>query len=318
MIVLKKTTDICLLLWYTVTNDCEQARERCPIIHLLINPVAGHGYAKRVATQVIRALRGKDIPFDLHYTEYPGHAQLIAQHAADSGADTLIAVGGDGTIFETAQGMLHTKTSLGIIPAGTGNDFSKSLDIPRKPLSALEHLLTHDARSVDAGLVNDKMFINVCGTGFDVMVLEYTELSKRYVRGILAYLYGILRAIRKYAPVTLEITREDGTSETKSVTIFSIANGRLFGGGIVIAPHADLQDGLLDVMTIGAKSTRQIVACLPKLLTGRVLQISDTETHRCREITVTAPQMHLNVDGEILKMDRAHFRVLPNALWVRA
>ncbi|MDR1570625.1 MAG: diacylglycerol kinase family lipid kinase [Oscillospiraceae bacterium] len=285
---------------------------------LLINPVAGHGYAKRVAEQARKLIDARGVRFQIAYTERPGHASELSKKAADQGAGTIFVVGGDGTVIEAARGVVGSNTALAILPAGTGNDFRKSLGIPEHWREALDFALAHEPRLVDAGTVNDRLFVNECGTGFDVMVLEYTMFSKRFLRGIAAYLYGVLRSIISYRPVALEIVREDGARERRRVTVFAVANGGWIGGGMRVAPTANVRDGLLDVVIIGEKTPAKICACLPKLLSGHVLDIPDTETFRCKEIEILSPSLHLNVDGEVSRELSARFRIQPNALFVRA
>ena len=118
-------------------------------------------------------------------TERPGHATELSRRAAENGAETILSIGGDGTALEVAKGLIGSESALGIIPAGTGNDFVKTLGIPRDPAAALDYILCHRARLTDAGEVSGQLFLNEVGTGFDVSVLDYAARAKRYVRGIL-------------------------------------------------------------------------------------------------------------------------------------
>jgi len=285
---------------------------------VLINPTAGAGLARRVGTLVAESLASRGLTFETLTTEHPGHAEVLARQAADRGVKTLFVVGGDGTIFEAARGLSQTGGSLAIIPAGTGNDFVKSLGIPLRPLAALEHALSHAPRAVDAGSINGRLFGNECGTGFDVTVLEYARRFKHLGHGLLPYLLGVLCAIVRSRPIRLTFTLEDGSRLDRHITVCAVANGRFIGGGIPVAPNARVDDGLLDVVILAALPRWKMPFFLPGLLAGRILSFPGVEAFRCRSIAFEGKGLHVNVDGDILQMDRAALEILPGALRVHA
>ena len=166
------------------------------------------------------------------YTERPGHATQLAAQAREGQADTVLSIGGDGTNLEVARGLLGGGTALGIIPAGTGNDFVKTLGIPPNPREALDYMLSHPPRKTDVGQVNGKLFLNVIGTGFDVSVLDYAAKAKRYCRGLLPYLYGVLKTLRHFRSIRLTYTVDGGAAITRDAFVVAVANGSRFGGGI--------------------------------------------------------------------------------------
>ena len=175
------------------------------MIALIVNPAAGNGRSMATCDAVCKRLNERRIPYELHQTNRPTHATEIAREAALRGVDTVIAIGGDGTVTETAAGLHGTRTALGIIPSGTGNDFIKTAGIPSEWEAALDMILSKPARPVDTGVINDRFFINVCGTGFDVMTLDFAEKAKKLVHGLLPYLYGVLRALVAFRPVQMHI-----------------------------------------------------------------------------------------------------------------
>lgn len=280
----------------------------------IINPVAGSGFALRTKEKIRQVMEEKQLPYRFMDTAYPGHATVLARQAAQEGdCSGVIAVGGDGTAYEVACGLIHTQVPLGIIPAGTGNDFIKTVGIPGKPLEALEFILTHPARPVDVGSVNDRLFLNVCGTGFDVTVLDYTEAAKKYCRGILPYLIGLIRAIFHYKPVHIQYTADGKTTEQDAL-VCSVANGRFIGGGIPICPDAAPDDGMLDLVLVDNRPRWQIPFYLPGLLMGKVLRFGITTHQRCREVRIVSQGMRLNVDGEIQQVDDVSFSIQPGKL----
>lgn len=284
------------------------------MLTFIVNPAAGNQYALKVQTMLKQELDKRGIECRFVRTEKPGHATDLARQAASADDCTgVVSVGGDGTAFEVACGLMNTGVPMGIIPAGTGNDFIKTVGLPKKPLDALEFILTHDARPVDVGGLNDRLFLNVCGTGFDVTVLDYTTAAKKYCRGLLPYLIGLIRGIAHYKPVYVRFTA-DGHTEEREVLICSIANGRFFGGGIAICPEASADDGLLDLVIAEHQPRWKLPFLVPSLLMGGIDKFSFTTHKRCREVEIYSKGMRLNIDGEITNIDSAKFSVLQGAL----
>jgi len=284
------------------------------MLHLVINPTAGGGRAKKVGAQIISCLQEAGREHSVSYTEGVGHATELAKNAVENGATTVIAVGGDGTVCETARGLLDTKTALGVIPAGTGNDIARTLGAPKRPREALEFIFSRPPRPMDAGGVNDTAFINVCGTGFDVCVLDYTLTAKRYVRGMLPYLWGVIRTILTFQSVEATFRVDGGEPETRRILILSVANGRYFGGGIRIASEAQPNDGYFEFIIVDHLSMWLMPFHLPKLVLGKVDRIPGYSRRKCKSVTIQAKNMRINLDGEIVPVESASFSVLPNAL----
>ncbi len=279
------------------------------MLTFIVNPQAGSGYALKVESLLKDELRRRGIEARFCRTKAPGHATELARAAAaDPDCRGVVSVGGDGTAFEVSCGLMGTGVPLGIIPAGTGNDFVKTVSIPKKPLEALEIILNKAARPVDVGVFNDRLFLNVCGTGFDVTVLDYTLAAKKYVRGILPYLIGLVRAITRYKPVHLRFTA-DGITEDRDVLICSVANGRFFGGGIPICPDARPDDGLFDMVVVENKPRWMIPFYLPGLLIGKVLTWPFTSHKRVSDVRIESKGMRFNADGEIFDLDDVHISI---------
>ena len=284
------------------------------MLTFIVNPAAGSGYALKMEARVKAELEKRGICAEFLRTDAPGHATELAREVAgQAGCTGVIAVGGDGTCYEVACGLMGTSTPLGIIPAGTGNDFIKTVGIPKKPMQALELILSGKPRPVDVGRVNDRLFLNVSGTGFDVTVLDYTLEAKKYVKGILPYLYGLIRGIAHYKPVHMRFTA-DGETQERDVLICSVANGRFFGGGIPICPDAAPDDGFFDLVVVENKPRWVIPFYLPGLLMGRVLKFGITTHRRVTSVRMESKGMRLNMDGEVFPMDAADFSILKGEL----
>ena len=280
----------------------------------ILNPVAGNGYALETMAKAEEILREKNSAWRTYRTERPGHATELARMlSGDPEVRAVIAVGGDGTAFETASGMAGSGKPMGILPAGTGNDFIKSTGIPKDPMEALEMILNGKAAPVDMGSLNAGCFLNVGGTGFDVTVLDNTEKFKGKFRGLTPYLLGLLKAIFQYRPVHLKLTI-DGEEEEGDYLICSVANGRYFGGGIPICPVADVHDGFLDLVQVGNVPRWKIPFYLPGLLFGKVLSFRYTRHRLVKQVLMAGDQLRVNADGEIFSMDRVRFSIRPREL----
>jgi len=290
-------------------------RKRSPMYYaFIVNPVAGNGLALKTMRTIETALKERAVPYRVFQTGKPHHATDIARELSrDEEVCCIAAVGGDGTAFEAASGTAGSDKPFGIIPAGTGNDFIKTVGIPRDPLQALEHVLEGEPVPTDMGALNEGRFLNVCGTGFDVTVLDNAESLKQRYRGLLPYFLGLLKAIFHYRPVHLHLTL-DGREEEGDYLICSVANGRYIGGGIPICPAAETGDGLLDAVLVKNVPRRRIPLYLPGLMMGKILGFKITRHERVREVLLEGNGLRVNVDGEIFSMNRVRFSILPGTL----
>jgi len=272
---------------------------------IIVNTVAGHGKALKVAARVEAWLKERGVNYNLAYTEYPGHAVELAKACGDRGDDRLFCVGGDGTVFEVANGLVGSGTALGVIPGGTGNDFARSLGLSQDPVATMEMLLSAPTRTANMCRLNDRHFINVCGSGFDVEVVEACNRVKHLGRGMLPYLYGVLRTLFTYEPRRFAVEL-DGETRQGPLLLVAVANGRYFGGGMHVAPMARLDDDLLDVIMVRPMSRLRIVRLLPKLIDGSYIQLTEVVEHRrCRSVRLSSPGMRMQVDGEIIAIEDA-------------
>ena len=280
----------------------------------IVNPVAGTGFALKTMEKLEGILNASSIQYRIFRTEKPGHAtEIAADLAGDEEIIAVVSVGGDGTAGEVAAGLTGTGKAMGIIPAGTGNDFIKTAGIPNDPDKAFDMLLSGKAAAIDTGTVNDRFFLNVCGTGFDVTVLDYAESEKEKHRGLTPYFLGLIKAITHYKSVQLAVTA-DGEKEEGAYLVCSIANGRFIGGGIPICPAADVQDGFLNLVLIQSVHRWQIPFYLPGLMMSRDLKFRITKHRKVKTVLIEGKDLRINIDGDIQPMDRAEFRIRPASL----
>jgi len=263
-------------------------------------------------------LAAQGFSFTVKMTERPGHATELAREAMGEGHGCIVALGGDGTVREVAMALLHTSAVMALLPCGTGNDFARALRIPSKPEAALEIVMRGRDARIDTGLANGACFINVAGFGFDVDVLDASEMfKKKGLGGKLAYWRGILYCLRKLKLRKTSITA-DGQTLQRNVMIMAAGNGTHFGGGMHITPRADPADGLLDVCIVHDIGKLKVLGMLPRLQAGTHLSSRSVTYLKAREITaVCEPPSRAQTDGEVLEHTPVVFRALPASLTVR-
>jgi diacylglycerol kinase (ATP) len=282
---------------------------------IIYNPIAGAGRSAKAMETVRRHLMEKNVPFTVFETQYKEHAILLAKNAVGKGYKGIISVGGDGTLREIASAIHGTDETLGIIPAGTGNDFRVAVGVPKDPLQALEIILAGRKQRVDIGMLGDKYyFLNVAGTGFDVDVIKNTAKVRRWFTGGFAYFLGIFLSLFGYKCVNIDLTI-DGKTYRRSILLVAIANGKCYAGGLQVAPHADPADGLFNIVVINRIANWRILFELPKMKKGQLERISVCEQFTGSELYIDADQpLRFDLDGEVYGKTPIRIGVLPRAL----
>jgi diacylglycerol kinase (ATP) len=282
---------------------------------VIYNPAAGS------ARQMQALRRGR---LKLCETAAPGDATALAAAAAAEGADLVVAAGGDGTIHQVVNGLMTARRppTLAVLPMGTGNDLARTLAMPLDDLAAAMTVIhRQETRLID--LIRVKMgqsvrwCINVSAGGFTGQMNEAMDDELKQSWGPLAYLRGALRVLPdlKDYNTTLRI----GTRPAKKIAAMNIiiANGRTAGGGIDVAPLANPQDGLLDVVVVESASTLALAGTAARLLVGNYLNSRLVTHRRAKHVQVSsAPGMWFNVDGELIGNEPVSFHLVPRALRV--
>ncbi|WP_085870912.1 MULTISPECIES: diacylglycerol kinase [unclassified Nocardioides] len=266
-------------------------------IALLTNPTAGKGKGARARAVALSRLRSAGITVrDLEGRDADEALDLARQCVAD-GVDSLVVVGGDGMVHLGVQAVAGTGTSLGLIPAGTGNDVARYFDLPRKdPGAAADRVVAGRTRVVDLARSGTLHFMTVLCAGFDAIVNERAN-RMTWPKGQMRYNIATLAELRTFKPLpyTLDL---DGTSLTLDAMMVSVGNGPSFGGGLRITEGALLDDGMLDVVIIKPMSKMALVTTYPKLFKGTHVTHPQYEHHRVRSVTVAAPGIISYADGE--------------------
>jgi len=296
---------------------------------LIVNPAAANGAVGKNWPRIRDFLQAEGASFDAVLTEEPGHATRLARQALDDGFRTIVAVGGDGTVNEVINGLVVEGTvdpevALGIIPWGTGADFTRTLGIPRDYVGACRHLLRSQPRPVDLGKVTclregrqvERYFINAAGLGFDGEVSDLVNRFPKLLGGTMTYLACLFIGLVTYRNKNVEFTF-DGQPVRGRVNSVIVCNGCYFGGGMFIAPGATFDDGLFYVVVLGNLNKLEVVMNVPRVYKGTHLTHPKVSHFSAREIHVEAQErMFLQAEGELIGEAPATFRVIPRALRV--
>lgn len=284
-------------------------------IALLTNPTAGKGAGSRTAAIALPRLREAGFHVRvLEGTDGP-EALELAREAVAGGVESLVVVGGDGMVHLAVQALAGTTTNLGIIPAGTGNDVARHLDIPRKdPQAAADVVVGSRVRTIDLARAGATHFVTVLAAGFDSLVTERAN-HMRWPRGQMRYNLATLGELRVFEPLhyTLEM---DGEVRRLDAMLVAVGNGPSFGGGLRITHGAVIDDGLLDVVIIKPMSKVELVRTFPKLYTGGHVTHPQYEHHQVRTVTVAAPGVVAYADGERVGALPLTVEVVPRSLRV--
>ncbi|NLZ33054.1 MAG: diacylglycerol kinase family lipid kinase [Firmicutes bacterium] len=268
-------------------------------VAFIVNPLAGRGRARKIWEELEPRLK-IDAPYEVYFTEKAGDAVQLARRAQEEGAEVLVSVGGDGTVHEIVNGMDLQKGTLGFIPAGTGNDFCRSLHYPQDPFAVAEQLFSWERRRVDLGKMGHRYFVNVIGTGFDAQVAY--DVNKRFKRltGLGAYLAAVLKNLVTYRNAPLEI-EYDGHRWSGKALLIAIGNGGYYGGGIRIVPPAEPDDGWFHICLAMDMGKLETLRLLPAAISGGHEGHRKVILLKARRISVrSSAPLAIQADGELL------------------
>jgi diacylglycerol kinase (ATP) len=260
------------------------------------------------------------------FSERAGHLTELARAAVDGGATLVVAVGGDGTLNEVVNGIATRDVELATIPLGTGMDFGRTYDLPRKFDGAVRAVLDGVPRTIDAGRVRyrawdgterERWFANVGSVGMSGAVAQRANGMSKALGGRVTFFYALTRVFLEWENTEVTVTFDDGERRGKLHDVI-VANGVWHGGGMMLAPDARPDDGLLDVVLIGDVSKLDFVTTAPKLYKGKHLGHPKVEALRTARVSVDSPEhLPIELDGEQVGTTPASFEVVPGALRVR-
>jgi len=286
---------------------------------LIANPHAGRGKANLIIADTVRLLNARGVLYELEKTKGPNDAEQLARAACESDdVDVLVSIGGDGTLNEIVQEAIFTHKPIAVIPAGSGNDFSRMLNTPKGLPAVVDMVLRHQTKSIDAGKMNHRYFANGVGIGFDAAV-NFNTRSIRFIKtGLAIYFLAFLKTLNRYKPCPMKITINSETIEQEMLLV-SVGNGTTCGGGFKLTPHALIDDGMLDITMVKPLSLPKLFWHLPKVFLGTIEKTEHAITRRTARLTIRSEHpLPIQVDGEVyaLEGNPCEISVVPKALTV--
>ena len=267
---------------------------------MIVNPASGTVSKHRIIPHICKRLDRSGIDYTIKSTRYPGHAKILARQAADDGYDTVIAVGGDGTVNETASGLVGTSTALAIIPTGSGNGLARHLGIPVDIDSAIRVMAKGNIIDADYGTANDKPFFCTFGVGFDAAVSERCARQKR--RGILMYLKNTINEYMKFSPEEYTI-EANGQKITDRAFLIVVCNASQYGNNTFVAPYASVSDGELDITIVHAGNAITQAFVGVDMLTGFIGKNALVDTiHTTSAVIRRTDSGAAHIDGDAIEM----------------
>ena len=305
---------------------------------MIVNPKSASGSTRDKWSAVAADLRAHFGPFAVAFTKGPGDGTAIAERASNAGRKFIIACGGDGTINEVVNGIMNSgqDVELGILPSGTGGDFRRSIDMPQDHREAAVALRQGTTKRIDVGRVAfrdhdnkeiSRYFVNVSSAGLAAEVIKRVKSQKVFdwlpgavLRGKANFAASTLQQIINLDGTTLRVRFDDGEEHQLRTIAFCVANARYFGGGMMIAPDARLNDGLLDIINISDLTTARIIMKAPALYRGTLASLEEVKMTTARRIEISAAneeEILIETDGELPGKLPATYEIVPDALRIR-
>jgi YegS/Rv2252/BmrU family lipid kinase len=295
----------------------------------IINPKAGNGKPDELVKELKPAIAKYNIKGEFVFTANQGDAKLLTQKSIKSGIRHFVVVGGDGTLNEVVNGMFQQKeisTSgfyLGILPRGTGNDWSRYYKMPHNIDEAMKIIAGNYSITQDIGKIefynhaikNEAYFINIAGFAFDAaVVLATNQMQERGKRQKSAYLFNLLKCMFQHKNMHMDIlVNEQKISD--NIFSISIGNGKYSGGGMVQTPNAVINDGILDVTVYLNLKKIAIIKNVSKLYNNKILEVKGVRSYKTDNLTIKTPSISIaEIDGEIIEGNIFNISVISNSL----
>ncbi|MGI8608120.1 MAG: diacylglycerol/lipid kinase family protein [Candidatus Dormibacteria bacterium] len=293
----------------------------------IVNPASGNATTGKQWDELSGRIRGLGVEHEALMTHAPGDATELAARAILEGAETIVAVGGDGTINEVANGFFvgadAPSAALGVLPMGTGGDFRRTVGIPDDFEAAILAIRERHIRQIDAGRIEMKgldgaplvrHFVNIADAGIGGVVVERVNRTSKLLGGRVSFQYAAMMTLLTYRPPAVVVESAEGRFEGAAQNVV-VANGQYFGGSMHVAPVAVPDDGLFDVVVFGDIARFEALRSINDIYSAKHMQNPKVTTWRTAELTVTsAERVLIDVDGEMCGTLPATFRVVPRAL----
>lgn len=276
------------------------------MIWFIVNRLSGNGKGASRWQEIERLLQGAEAQYGVRFTEYSGHAAVLAKElAAKLGTQAVVAIGGDGTVNEVASGLAEGSIPMGCIPSGSGNDFARSVGIPNDAQGALKRILDNQVTRIDAARLNGKSFVISSGIGFDGEVARvtnqafYKRMLNRIGLGSLSYVITVLRLLFQYKPCPVTVELDGVAHHFKAVWLIAIANMPYYGGGMRICPDARGDDGVFQLCLVDGITRWQLLLFFPSVFRGTHTKHPAVHMLSATHVTIRAERaLSMHADGE--------------------
>jgi diacylglycerol kinase (ATP) len=291
-------------------------------VALVVNPTAGKGRAAKLVAGVTETLRQSGANVTILVGHDADDALALVRKAVADGIDAIVALGGDGMVHLALNAVAGTKTPLGVIPAGTGNDLAATLELPAKdPLAAARIVATKiaegGARPMDAIRVGEKWFDCVLGAGFDSRVNDRAN-RMTWPKGKSRYNLAMLAELRVFKPLPFRIVIDDEEPWETDAMLVAIGNAKSYGAGMKVTPKADLYDGLLDINILGPLSKPAFLKAFPQVFKGTHITHPAVTYRQAKKIEISSPGVTAYADGEYLADLPITCECIPGAVQILA
>lgn len=299
-------------------------------VHVIVNPFSARGQTEKKWELIKLAIKAHFREFKYVFTEKPRQATEIARGLIKAGFDLIIGVGGDGTLNEISSGFfsdysgkaINQDAALGIIPSGTGSDFIRFMKVPREFEKSAALIKNSKNKKIDIGKITysganakEQYFINVADFGLGAEVIKKISNVQASRRGALTYYRGLLTTLLNYRSKTVTLTVDGRQQLQGEYLIGAVANGRIFGGGMIIAPQAEADDGYFDLVLIESMKKLEILTNSRLLYSGAIAKNPKVHILKARNIKVESPdEVHIEYDGEMGEKLPAEFSIIEKAL----
>jgi len=285
----------------------------------VVNPTSGAGYAGKTWPHIAAMLDQSGQQYKVYFTRGRGDGTTLAAKAVKEGAELVVAVGGDGTLFEVVNGIDPDQTVFAVIPLGTGNGFRRSCALPGQWQAVLLGLSSWQPRRIDLGVINGTYFLNVAGIGFDAAVAEMASEKYKMIKGYTAYVVAFFDELTHFDHFSTRIDCAEWEIEQQNTLVVVVANGSYYGGGFTIAPQADIDDGKLDLIIIRKMTNPETTVLAFQALVGKHLDHSAVIATKIDHIKIEADhQVLVHIDGEVIGKLPVEIGIKPGALQILA
>jgi diacylglycerol kinase (ATP) len=297
------------------------SRREISKVTALTNPHSGHGAAVQASQHAMARLQHRGVEVIEIVGENAEDARYLLAAAVEKGTDAVVVTGGDGVISNALQVLAETDVPLGIIPAGTGNDHAREFGIPTKdPEAAADIVVDGWTETIDLGRIRDgngvnKWFGTVAATGFDSLVTDRANRMS-WPHGRLRYYIAMLAELSQLRLLPFRLVLDGGEEIDADITMVAIGNTRSYGGGLLICPNADRNDGLLDLTMVNEASRAKLVRLFPTVMKGTHVELDEVTTTRAKTIHIESRGINVYADGDFACVLPADISAVPAALQI--